>query len=715
MKLFEKEFDAAIFDMDGTMFDTERLRFKVLKQASLELYGEEMSDDLLYDSLGVSAVTGEALAKERYGEEFPYKEIRKLADDLERQYVRENGVPVKDGLYNLLERLKKNQVLIAIATSSRKEIVMEYLIRAKVLRYFDIMVCGDEVEKGKPDPEIFLRAAGELSCDPERCLIIEDSYNGLKAAVGAGGIPIFIKDIKEMPEDILEKVHCKYEKMQDFLNDIVDITKKMPIPDLYDHFPLNEENDVVGIHGFGAIGGGYMAQIFSHWDGYTRPKEIIGATHDEFVMQIVNALGKYRVNYESIAYFQTISRINVIDIMDPDAVIDMYKRSVLIGLCLPEKVIPLQADTIARGLVERYEGGGTDLSILIVMNKVSGRRYVMKNIEKALKNIVGDNKAKEYMNRTCFSMSVVNRMVSVVPKESIAAKLKNDLDILFSNIKEYSEEITNMIEISNDYQTEVKNTKKKKKVKTISVSQNLTAVSQFARDMSEMNVTLFSSEPDMPIYVSNHSPVVNKLRQVVVIDDIGAMQEIKNKLSNGTHAIIAWYSKILGYETIGQGMGDPRVEKLAKEIMKYEISPALLKDNPTMKNYISGFIHNFILRCRSSFKDKCIRVGRDPLRKLQNGERVIGAIQLASKFGINTKRLEFGVACGLVYALKLEGIKDVEADIMKSVYEKNNSIEDVLTYDGPYNKGNYNGLNREKDKEMIERITEHFNELIKII
>lgn len=73
LQFLNKYFEVVIFDMDGTMFDTERLRFKMLKEASLQLYGEEMSEQLLYDSLGVSAVTGEELAKQRYGNDYPYK------------------------------------------------------------------------------------------------------------------------------------------------------------------------------------------------------------------------------------------------------------------------------------------------------------------------------------------------------------------------------------------------------------------------------------------------------------------------------------------------------------------------------------------------------------------------------------------------------------------------------------------------------------------
>ena len=242
----------------------------------------------------------------------------------------------------------------------------------------------------------------------------------------------------------------------------------------------------------------------------------------------------------------------------------------------------------------------------------------------------------------------------------------------------------------------------------VSVSSSINVAAQFIKYVDEINVTLFSAEPDMPLYASDISPDLVRFRQIVVMKDIKSMQEIKNKLSNGTHAIIAWYSWLLGYETIGQGMGDPVVEKIAKKIMKQEIRAALIAENPELKSYIDSFISNFIKRCRVSFKDKCTRVGRDPLRKLQNGERVIGAISLVHNHGKEAPALEFGVACAILYSLKSVNVKDNEAAKIRELYAVNNSIEDVLTYDGPYNKSTYKGLDAAKDAELIGRIKEQF-------
>jgi HAD superfamily hydrolase (TIGR01509 family) len=723
MMLFQgKPFEGAIFDMDGTMFDTERLRFKMLKKASKEIFGKELSDQILYDSLGVSAVTAERLAKEQYGEEYPYKKIRTRADELERGHIREHGVPVKAGLYNLLERLKKNGVLIALATSSKREIAEEYLVSAKVLRFFDITVCGDEIEKGKPDPEIFLKAASELNCEPGNCLIFEDSSNGLLAASIAGGIPIFIKDIKEPDSEIKARAYKSYEKMTDFLEELILEMPKMPLPNLNEHFPQSTGYNVVGIHGFGAIGGGYLAQIFSHWDGYTRPGQIIGATNDSLKRQLINALGKYQVKYESLAYFQTISNVTLIDMEDEFQVIDMYKKAQIIGLALTEQAIRSQAKVIAKGLIARYDGGGDDLTLLIVINKINCAKFVRGHVENALERLVGEAKAEQIVERTYFCDTVVNRMVAKIPSEVILSNVQKDLFKMHTTIVKYSEEMKQIAEFSKKYFLEndafnQDRPKDKAIYQTINLAGNVSSmtrfVTQFATELSKLNVTLFSSEPDMPIYVSRGSPILERLRQVVTVENVKSMQEIKNKLSNGTHAIIAWYSELLGYETIGQGMGDPRVLKLAETIMKKEIRPALLIENPAYKQYINSITSNFFNRCRASFKDKCSRVGRDPLRKLQLGERIIGAIQLAQKYQLSTEGLEFGAACAVLYSVKAKNENDKEAQKIKELYEQRHSVADVLTYNGEYNKAKYTGLNLEKDAVLILRIQEKFDKLQK--
>ena len=654
-----KTLEAVIFDMDGTMFDTERLRFKMLKQASKEIFGEEISDQILYDSLGISAVTGEKLAKEFYGENYPYKKIRVRADELERGYVRENGVPVKEGLYNLLERLKKNGVLIALATSSRREIAEEYLLSARVLRFFDVTICGEDVEKGKPDPEIFLKAASELNCAPSKCFIFEDSQNGLLSANASGGIPIFIKDIKEPDLAVKALAYKSCEKMTDFLDELIQQMPKMPIPTLNEHFPQSIGYTVVGIHGFGAMGGGYLAQIFSHWDGYTRPGQIIGATSDNLKRQLVNALGKYNVKYESLAYFQTISNVKIIDMNDEAQIINMYKKAQIIGLALPEHAIRSQSKMIAKGLIERYESTGKSLTLLIVMNKINSANFVRHHVENAIIQIAGEEKAKKIMKSTFFTETVVNRMVSKIPDEIILSNMHKELYSMNKCILEYSGKMKEVFEFSRAYFAEKNLTKHNKSLKdenqainqTIHIADFVSSVTQFANELSKLSVTLFSSEPDMPIYASKGSPILERLRQVVTVENIKSMQEIKNKLSNGPHAIIAWYSALLGYKTIGQGMGDSRVSKLAEYIIKNEIMPALLKENPNSKQYINSIAQNFLKRCRASFKDKCSRVGRDPMRKLQCGERIIGTIDLAKKHGLDTRGLEFGAACAIMYSI----------------------------------------------------------------
>jgi mannitol-1-phosphate/altronate dehydrogenase len=438
------------------------------------------------------------------------------------------------------------------------------------------------------------------------------------------------------------------------------------------------------------------------------------------VKDLINSFGQYIVKYESIAYHQTISNTEIINIEDIEAMNKMYIESDIIGLSLPESAIKTQAIVIARGLIERYSQGMGKLTILIVLNKLNGAKFVKKHVRILLIQLAGKSKAIEYMNKTYFCESVVNRMVSKISDDNIMIQVQNDIINLKQNISKYQNDITALFDFFNEESPKKikKHSGRKYDYETfrmIGVSSKLSSLEKYAHELSTLNVALFSSEPDITLYASNESPLLNRLRQVKTVENINVLQDIKNKLSNGTHAIIAWYSSLLAYKTIGQGMGDKRVLTLVKNLMEKEIKPPLISENPQLHGYINSFISNFIKRCRVSFKDTCLRVGRDPLRKLQNGERIFGTIELAQKFNIPTDYLEFGAACAILYSIKGINKTDKECKKIKEIYDINNSIKDVLTYTGDYNGTKYNSIGDFNNSELISRIEEKFIQLEKTI
>lgn len=696
-----KRIESAIFDMDGTMFDTERLRFQTIRQASLELAGRAIEERTLIGSLGLSAVRAEALAKEHYGEDYPYREIRRRADELELEHVRTHGVPVKTGLLQVLERLRRSGLTMAVATSSRRAIAEEYLINANVLKYFDITVCGDEVQRGKPHPEIFLRAAAELNRPPERCLMVEDSENGLLSASDAGGQPILIHDIKAPRPEIEARAFQSYPSMLDFLSDLADCVPELDCPAVTDPFPQAINQMRVGIHGFGAMGGGYLTQVFSHWDGYTRPCEIVGVTGDQLLREAVNAFGKFSVRYGKYAFDQTIDHVRLIHMTDEDAIVAMYCDSLIVGLALPEQAIRQQAPVIARGLLRRYEQGARELTILVVLNKLGGASFVRRHVETALLGMTNPFECAKILAMTHFSETVVSRIVTRLGRESLLRQLRIKCELLEKNLAAVQE----VREISQETQSEELQPELERRVNL------LRQASGPATALSQLHLVLFNSEPDMLLYAQGGGAVLRRLRQVKTVDDISQIQTIKNRLWNGTHAIVAWYSSLLGYSTIGRGMGDPRVMALVRQLIEEEIQPALLSEIPDLEAAITTLMRPFIERCRSSFKDPCKRVGRDPLRKLRRSERILGSIALAKKHGIPTPGLEFAIALAIRYALSDAAQDDMECELIRGIYARTPSVEAVLTYRGSYNGHPYQGLDPVADATLIAAVSEHFQKL----
>lgn len=187
------KFNAAIFDMDGLMFDTEELFLRAYETDIGAELGYRFSREKIKQLIGLNQQA--ALAK--FPQLFPgcpedgavcMKRFRAWMDD----YIRENGVPVKPGLRELLSWLQAEKIPCAVATSTATNVARGYLENAGVLGFFAAIVGGDQVKKSKPDPEIFtlaMRALGKKS--PETCVVFEDSRNGLLAGAN-GGFPVII-------------------------------------------------------------------------------------------------------------------------------------------------------------------------------------------------------------------------------------------------------------------------------------------------------------------------------------------------------------------------------------------------------------------------------------------------------------------------------------------------------------------------------------------
>lgn len=192
---------AVVFDMDGILFDTERLCKDCWIALSKE-YEIPNMEEVYALCIGVNAQTTERIVYENYGKDFPYEEYCRRTTEMYNRYIAEHGVPVKEGVRETLEALAKAGAKIAVASSTRREKVLRLLASAGIDRYFTAVVGGDTVTHSKPDPEIFLTACEALSVAPEEAIAVEDSHNGIRAAHAAGMLAVMVPDLLPVTEEM---------------------------------------------------------------------------------------------------------------------------------------------------------------------------------------------------------------------------------------------------------------------------------------------------------------------------------------------------------------------------------------------------------------------------------------------------------------------------------------------------------------------------------
>ena len=197
----ERDIQALIFDMDGLLFDSERI-----VQRSWEISGNALGirhmGETIYHTLGMNRAGRNEYFRKHIRKDFPCEEFGKLTRENFWKIVEKEGLPLKKGVKELLKYGKMKGYRMAVATSSSRDYAMSSLTGAKIDTYFDSIICGDMVQKAKPDPEIYLKASESLGIDPKYCMALEDAPGGILSAHQAGMRVIMVPDLVQPTEEI---------------------------------------------------------------------------------------------------------------------------------------------------------------------------------------------------------------------------------------------------------------------------------------------------------------------------------------------------------------------------------------------------------------------------------------------------------------------------------------------------------------------------------
>lgn len=177
---------AALFDMDGLMIDSDRIISRSYETV-LEKHGikPKLNHRGIVHTPGISSRDNWIRLMQEYSFEADIDELIVRKTQLHTQFMKE-GVDAMPGLFDVLKMLKERGIKMAIASSSTREIIDAAVKHLKIEDYFDAIVSGNEVNRGKPAPDIFLKAAEKLGVPPKECVVFEDAVSGVQAAKAAG-------------------------------------------------------------------------------------------------------------------------------------------------------------------------------------------------------------------------------------------------------------------------------------------------------------------------------------------------------------------------------------------------------------------------------------------------------------------------------------------------------------------------------------------------
>lgn len=192
---------AVIFDMDGVIVDSEPIHFESDKMI-MRYYGKEITDEELFKYIGMPSIDMWEEVKVKYGLTAQIEEISKRQSYYKKLLVENRELEPFDGIIQLLDKLKSKKIRIGLASSSSREFIELMLSKLGLKGYFEAIMSGEDVENGKPAPDIFLKASEQLNVESSSCLVIEDSMHGVKAAKSAGMKCIGFKSPNSLNQDL---------------------------------------------------------------------------------------------------------------------------------------------------------------------------------------------------------------------------------------------------------------------------------------------------------------------------------------------------------------------------------------------------------------------------------------------------------------------------------------------------------------------------------
>lgn len=205
---------AVIFDMDGTLIDTEKY-YRIFWPKALAEFGYHMTDEQALSMRSLGRPFAPARLRQWFGEELDYDAVRQRRKDMMEECLDREGIRRKPGALELVQRLKADGITTAVATATDPERTAKYLRLTGLEGYFDRLISATQVKEGKPSPDIYLYACEQLGIKPEECLAVEDSPNGVLSAYRAGCKVVMVPDQTEADEETKKYLYAVAENLDE--------------------------------------------------------------------------------------------------------------------------------------------------------------------------------------------------------------------------------------------------------------------------------------------------------------------------------------------------------------------------------------------------------------------------------------------------------------------------------------------------------------------